>query len=76
MGTTTVCDDRNSESPANDDDWTGKERLDDLMGLEPSIGRGSEVARDQSTQGQEKQKSDKTKNPVSDDHSVSPCQGD
>lgn len=36
--TATVGDDGNSESPANDDDWTGNEELDSLMSLEPSAG--------------------------------------
>ena len=46
MRTATIGDDCNSESPANDDDWTGNEGLDSLMGLEPSIGRGPEVTCD------------------------------
>lgn len=39
-------DDCNPKSPANDDDWTGKEGLYDLMSLEPGTGRGPEVTRD------------------------------
>lgn len=73
---TTVGDDRNSESETNDDDRTSNEGLDGLMSLEPNGGRGPEVTRDQSTQRQQKQKSDDADDSVSDDHSVSPAEGD
>ena len=74
--TATVGDDGNSESPTNNDDRTGNKELDGLMSLEPTTGRGPEVTSDQSTQGQEKQKSENTENPMSDDHSVGLSQGE
>jgi len=64
--TTTVGDGRDSESETDDDHRTGNVELDSLMSLEPNGGRGPEVTRDQSTQGQQKQKSDDTDNSMSD----------
>jgi len=68
--TTVIRNGPNAKSPANEDDRTGEEGLDALMGLEPSIGRGPHVTRDESTQGEEKQKSDDAEYAMSDDHSV------
>lgn len=68
--TATFGDGRDSESETDDDNRAGNEGLDGLMSLEPNGGRGPEVTGDQSTQGQQKQKSDDTENSMSDDHSV------
>jgi len=68
--TTTVGDGRNPESETNDDNRTGNVELDGLMSLEPNGSRSPEVTRDQSTQGQQKQKSDDADNSMGDDHSV------
>lgn len=70
VGTATAGNDCDSKRKTNDDEGTGKQRLDGLMCLEPSAGRGPEVSRHQGSQGKEKQESQYADNTMGDDHPV------